>query len=158
MRRFAFTRRVVAGLGAVALLAGSATVWAGDGGSAKQLHLVIKVTAFTPVDVDGNKAPSIGDTLIEQGDLYTPDGKTKIGDGYAVCTQITADQSLFDCQGSDLLPGGELREAGRITDPATFTWAILGGTGKYVGAGGIVTGVSVDATTVSYTISPTHRR
>jgi hypothetical protein len=71
---------------------------------------------------------------------------------------VTADQSLYDCQGSDLLPGGEIREAGRVTDPSTFTWAVLGGTGKYVDVGGSVTGTSIDATTIDYTISLTRSR
>jgi hypothetical protein len=157
MRRIAMAWRVVAGLGAIALVGGTATVWAGDGPSAKQIHLTIKVTATTPVDVDGSGGASIGDTVVEQGDLYTADGKTKVGDGYAVCTQVTADQSIYDCQGSDLLPGGELREAGRFTDPNTFTWAIVGGTGRYSGAGGSVTGTNTDATTIAYTISLTRR-
>jgi hypothetical protein len=158
MRRAPLTGRIVVGLGVLLLAGGTASVWAGDGPHGKHLHLMIKVTATTPVDVDGSGDASIGDTLIEQGDLYTADGSTKVGDGYAVCTQVTADQSLYDCQGSDLLPGGEIREAGRVTDPSTFTWAVLGGTGKYVGVGGSVTGTSIDATTIDYTISLTRSR
>lgn len=158
MRKAPLTGRIVAGLGVLLLAGGTASVWAGDGPHGKHLHLIIKTTAATSVDVDGSGDASIGDTVIQQGDLYTADGKTKVGDGYAVCTQVTADQSLYDCQGSDSLPGGEIREAGRFTDPATFTWAVLGGTGKYVGAGGSVTGTTVDATTIDYTISLTRAR
>jgi hypothetical protein len=158
MRKAPLTGRIVVGFGVLLLAGGSASVWAGDGPHGKHLHLMIKVTAATPVDVDGSGDASVGDTLIEQGDLYTADGTTKVGDGYAVCTQVTADQSLYDCLGSDLLPGGEIREAGRTTDPATFTWAVLGGTGKYVGVGGSVTGTSIDATTIDYTISLTRSR
>ena len=158
MRRAALTWKVVvAGLGVLLLVGGTATVWAGDGPKTKELHLLIKVTSSTAVDVDGSNGPSVGDTLVDLGDLYTADGKTKIGDGYAVCTQVTADQSIYDCQGSDSLPGGEIREAGRFTDPSTFTWAVLGGTGRYAGVGGTVTGTSIDATTIAYTISLTKR-
>jgi hypothetical protein len=149
--------KVAAALGAILVLGGTASVWAGDGPHAKSLHLMIKVTSTTPVDVDGSGGASIGDTLVEVGDLYTPDGKTKVGDSYAVCTQVTADQSIFDCQGSDLLPGGEIREAGRAVDPAAFTWAILGGTGKYAGVGGTVSG-TIAGDTIDYTISITHQR
>ena len=158
MRRVRLTWRVVAGLGVLLLVCGSATVWAGDGAKTKQLHLMIKVTATTAVDVDGSGGASVGDTLVEQGDLYTADGKTKVGDGYAVCTQVTADQSIYDCQGSDSLSGGEIREAGRFTDPNTFTWAVLGGTGRFTGVGGSVTGTTIDATTIDYSISLTQRR
>ena len=158
MRRARLTWRVVAGIGVLLLVCGTATVWAGNGPKTKQLHLLIKVTATTAVDVDGSGGASVGDTLIEQGDLYTADGKTKVGDGYAVCTQVTADQSIYDCQGSDSLPGGEIREAGRFTDPNTFTWAVLGGTGRFTGVGGSVTGTTIDATTIDYTISLTQRR
>ena len=134
MRRARLTWRVVAGIGVLLLVCGTATVWAGDGPKTKQLHLLIKVTATTAVDVDGSGGASVGDTLVEQGDLYTADGKTKVGDGYAVCTQVTADQSTYDCQGSDSLPGG------------------------FTGVGGSVTGTTIDATTIDYTISLTQRR
>jgi hypothetical protein len=155
MRRAPMIWKVAAALGAMVLVGGTASVWAGDGPHAKNLHLTIKVTATTNVDVDGSGGATIGDTLVEFGDLYTPDGKTKVGDSYAVCTQVTADQSIYDCQGSDRLPGGEIREAGRAVDPAAFTWAILGGTGKYTGAGGTVSG-TVTGDTIDYTISLLH--
>ena len=71
MRRARLTWRVVAGIGVLLLVCGTATVWAGDGPKTKQLHLLIKVTATTAVDVDGSGGASVGDTLIEQGDLYT---------------------------------------------------------------------------------------
>jgi hypothetical protein len=69
-----------------------------------------------------------------------------------------ADQSIYDCQGSDLLSGGELRKAVRSTDPSAFTWVVLGGTGKDVGAGGTVTGAATDVMTIAHTISLTRRR
>jgi len=71
-------------------------------------------------------------------------GTVEIGTGVAICTQVNADGSLFDCQGSDVLPGGELREAGRFTIGKTWQLSILGGSGRYDGASGSVDGTWLD--------------
>jgi hypothetical protein len=58
---------------------------------------------------------------------------------------VNAGGTLFDCQGSDVFPSGELREAGRFTFGKTWHLSILGGSGKFDGASGSVDGTWLDA-------------
>jgi len=60
---------------------------------------------------------------------------------------IDATAGNFDCQGSDVLPGGEIREVGRVlgSDPTHFHWAVTGGTDKYRGVAGQLDGTFVDS-------------
>jgi hypothetical protein len=101
-------------------------------------------TAVTEVDVDGDGAFSVGDEVIGQAKDYNRAGGTQIGTGSFVCVAIDVAAGDFDCQGSDILQGGEIREAGvsHGTDP--IRWAITGGTGAYLGAGGQLEGAFID--------------
>ena len=47
-------------------------------------------------------------------------GKQGPGTGVAICTQVDADGSLFDCQGADVFPGGEHAKR-RFTIGKTWT-------------------------------------
>ena len=46
-----------------------------------------------------------------------------------------------------MLPGGEIREVGRVlgSDPTHFHWAVTGGTDKYRGVAGQLDGTFVDS-------------
>ena len=113
------------------------------------------VTAFTQVDVDGDGKLSVGDELVLQANDYDKPGGTQIGTGTVTCVAIDAAAGNFDCQGSDVLPGGEIRESGRIlgSDPTHFHWAVTGGTGSYRGAGGQLDGTFVDSQLTQATIT-----
>src|SRR4051812_20880750 len=91
-----------------------------------QLSFFAVVTAYTPVDVDGDNKVSVGDELVLQANDYDKPGGTQIGTGTVTCIVIDATAGNYDCQGSDVLPGGEIREAGRVlgSDPTHFHWAI----------------------------------
>ena len=103
-------------------------------------------TAFTPVDVDGNGKPSIGDVLVFRTVHLNPKTRARMGHGDAVCTQITTGRApVYDCQGSDTFLGGEIREAGSAAGAAGVRWAIIGGSGVYRGARGEYTAHFVDA-------------
>jgi hypothetical protein len=112
-------------------------------------------TAFTQVDVDGDGKLSVGDELVLQDDDYDRRGGTKIGTGTVTCVSVDPTAGNFDCQGSDVLPGGEIRESGRIVggDPTHFHWAVTGGTGRYRGAGGQLDGTFVDPDLTQATIA-----
>ena len=114
---------------------------------ARQLTVFAVVTAFTQVDVDGDGKLSVGDELVLQANDYDKPGGTQIGTGTVTCVAIDATAGNFDCQGSDVLPGGEIRESGRVlgSDPTHFHWAVTGGTDKYRGAGGQLDGTFVDS-------------
>jgi hypothetical protein len=87
---------------------------------------------------------SVGDYSVAQVVHVEPKSGKQIGTGVAICTQVTADGSLFDCQGSDVFPGGELRESGRFTSGKTWHLSIVGGSRRYDGASGSVDGTWLD--------------
>jgi hypothetical protein len=109
------------------------------------IHTIMKSTARTTIDADHNGKPSVGDYIVDQVIHVDPATGKQVGTGVAICTQVTSNGSLYDCQGSDVLPGGELRESGRFfTLGKTWRFAIVGGTGKFDGASGSVTGTWLD--------------
>ena len=101
--------------------------------------------AFTSIDADHNGKPSVGDYSVAQVVHLSPKNGKVIGGGTAICTQINASGSLFDCVGEDHFAGGEIREAGRFTISKSFRLAILGGTGVYQGASGELDGTWLDS-------------
>jgi hypothetical protein len=109
-------------------------------GKTETIQTIMQTTAFTQVAPDHDGKAKVGDYTVAQVVHLDPTTGRQIGTGVAICTQITADGSLFDCQGSDVLPGGELREAGRFTPGKTWHLSILGGSGRFNGASGSVDG------------------
>jgi hypothetical protein len=114
------------------------------GSDAQRIRTIQQSVSFTSVDADHDGTASVGDYSVAQVIHLDPTTGKQIGTGVAICTQITGDGSLFDCQGSDVLPGGELREAGRFTIGQTWHLSILGGSGRYDGASGSVDGTWLD--------------
>jgi hypothetical protein len=113
-------------------------------GSVQTIRTIMQTTAYTSVDADHNGTASVGDYSVAQVIHLDPKTGKQIGTGVAICTQVDADGSLFDCQGSDVFPGGELREAGKFTIGKTWHLSILGGSGRYDGASGSVDGTWLD--------------
>jgi len=128
----------------LAAVAGPATA-STSGPSLLTIRTIQQGTAFTTVDADHNGKPSIGDYSIAAVVHLSPTTKKPIGGGTAICTQINAAGTLFDCQGEDHFAGGEIREAGRFTISKGFRLAILGGTGIYQGVSGELAGTWLDA-------------
>ena len=113
-------------------------------GTDSTIHTLMKTVAFTTVDADHNGKASVGDYSVARVIHVDPSTGKHVGTGVAICTQVNAAGTLFDCQGSDVLPGGELREAGRLVPAATWHLSIVGGSGKFDGASGSVDGVWLD--------------
>ena len=113
-------------------------------GRVQTIHTIMKSTAFTAVDADHNGKKSVGDYIVQQVVHVDPSTGKKVGTGVAICTQVTPNGSLYDCQADDVLPGGELREAGSFTVGKTWQFSILGGSGRFDGASGSVDGTWLD--------------
>ena len=109
------------------------------------IKTIQQAVAFTSIDADHNGKPSVGDYSIAQVVHLSPKSGKPIGGGTAICTQIDAAGSLYDCQGEDHFAGGDIREAGRFRIAKGFRLAILGGTGVYQGAAGELNGTWLDA-------------
>jgi streptogramin lyase len=135
---------LVAAVLVAVLLPALATGSSSRGSAVRTMHTIQQAAAYTSVDADHDGTASIGDYSVAQVVHLDPTTGKQIGTGVAICTQVTADGSLFDCQGSDVLPGGELREAGRFTIGKTWHLSILGGSGRYDGASGSVDGTWLD--------------
>jgi hypothetical protein len=114
---------------------------------AHQFHFLAVTASATPIDVDGDSKNSVGDELVILVKDYDRPGGTQIGTGTVTCIFVDATAGDYDCQGSDVLPGGEIREAGRLlgSDPTHLHWAIIGGIDKYRSASGQIDGTFVDA-------------
>jgi hypothetical protein len=143
MRSVTLRAAVVAAV-LVAVLVPALAAGSSSHGGVQTVRTIQQTTAFTSVDADHDGTASIGDYSVAQVVHLDPATGKQIGTGVAICTQVTADGSLFDCQGSDVLPGGELREAGRFTIGKTWHLSILGGSGRYDGASGSVDGTWLD--------------
>jgi hypothetical protein len=109
------------------------------------IHTIQIGYAAKYVDADRNGKPSIGDYTVFQARHLDPKTKKVIGGGTAICTQLDLKGLLYDCQGEDHFAGGDLRESARFVIGKGFTFAILGGTGAYVGASGELKGTWLDA-------------
>jgi hypothetical protein len=121
----------------------------------RQLTVFAVSTAFTQVDVNGDGKLSVGDELVLQTNDYDKPGGKQVGTGTVTCVTIDATAGNYDCQGSDVLPGGEIRESGRVlgSDPTHFHWAVTGGTDKYRGVLGQLDGTFVDSQLTQATIT-----
>jgi hypothetical protein len=116
--------------------------------SAITFHLVEKDLAFNYVDnkpLGGkNEPPSIGDIFAFTATLWTRDSK-RAGSLFASCIITSGGKNgTSECTGTLALKGGQiqLQVAIHTDSPSADKIAIVGGTGAYEGARGMVTSVS----------------
>lgn len=141
---------VAAGAIAVPLATASA-----DSGP-KRASLVLTETSigFNLLDVPGTEADG------QAGDIGTfestmSDKGGTVGSLAGQCIQLRADGTLDDCSVT-MTVGADSFRMGGLFDPATGgTFAILGGTGRWVGAGGTDTIVNQPDGTAIHTINLT---
>lgn len=139
---------VAAGIAAVPLAASA-------GSGPKRVSLALTETSTGFHFIDAPAAPEDG----QAGDLITFESALSDRSGNAVgslagqCTQLRADGTLDDCGVTVTVGGDSYRMAG-LFDPATGgTLAIVGGTGRWVGAGGTDTIVNQPDGTALHTIN-----
>jgi hypothetical protein len=148
-----------AGALVLALTAVGTTAHANDGYvPGKAIRLVEAHTTAQPkfVDVDGDKATSLGDVAIVKDGLNREDG-APAGDFTQVCTLVTlgasqplALTSTYECSGTIHLANGTITQQGSFTplQPDQLD-AISGGTGAYQAARGeIETQAEADRITI----------
>ena len=145
-----YLRRVaVASLLVVAAAGAAGTAAHANGGydPGRTIRLVEAHTTAQPqfVDVDGDKATSVGDVAIVKDGLDREDG-SHAGDFVQVCTLVTLGAaqplpltSAYECSGTIHLQNGTLTQQGSFTplQPDQHD-AISGGTGAYQAARGQV--------------------
>lgn len=134
-------------LAAAVVLAGAGTALAVAPASADEtLRLVTVAVPDRNTDLDlGEPGPSTGDTQVFLDDVQR-DGET-VGTTAGSCTVTALSETRLAvaCTATLTLPEGSLTIQGAgdedpAVGPTGFTWAVTGGTGRYAGAGGEVTG------------------
>lgn len=141
----------VVALGAVTLPLAAAS--ADSGPKRLALELTESSTAFHILDVAG--APEdgqAGDIITFESVLTDRSGKS-VGSLAGQCIQLRADGTLDDCGVTVTVGADSYRMAGPF-DPATGgTLTIVGGTGRWIGAGGTDTIVNQPDGTAIHTIN-----
>ncbi|MCZ2860147.1 allene oxide cyclase barrel-like domain-containing protein [Blastococcus sp. VKM Ac-2987] len=140
------TRR--AALTAAALTAGAASALAVLPSAAADQPLRLTTVAVPDRNTDldlGEPGPSAGDTQVFLDDVQR-NGRT-VGSSAGSCTIVTLSESRLvgACTATVTLPEGSLTVQGAFDEdpavgPTSFVWAVTGGTGRYTGAAGEVTG------------------
>ena len=140
------TRRTA--LAAVVLVAGAGTALAVVPAATADptLRLVSIAVPERNTDLDlGEPGPSAGDAQVFLDDVQR-DGRT-VGTNAGSCTitTITETRLAVHCTATLTLPEGQITVQGAAEEdpgvgPTGFTWAVTGGTGRWAGAGGEVTG------------------
>ncbi len=148
--------RSAAALGIAALLASgiagcstTSPASAGIGGTAVVQPASNKTTTLTfdASDIDGNMAmvdlggksadgPDIGDMVSFTQNL-SQDGKV-VGQVHVSSVVVDHEKKLSESNGTMVLDGGTIQLSGLVSMDPTFTLAITGGTGKYLGATGVM--------------------
>jgi hypothetical protein len=89
----------------------------------------------------GRKGPTIGDTFVISSDLLS--GANRIGTLRAWCVVTSRKGMATECIGTFFLPDGQINgQVGMKGDSLSTDISIVGGTGRYAGARGVVTSKS----------------
>jgi hypothetical protein len=153
MRRSLVTA-LVAGLSVLTLTGASVAAADSDDGDrsrrGRTLEFDIRFTDFFMLDFRASGVrevtsfqdpfdPSRGDQIVFEDVVLDDDGE-EVGGGSGTCvvTQVreTAPALVLACDATYELRGGQIAAQGRTTNDPVKTLAIVGGTGRYVGASG----------------------
>jgi hypothetical protein len=135
MRRLLMTALVAALVGGVIGGLSLASASTARDRHVRQIRVLEIQTRQTSVDL-GKKGFSPGDEFMFTSLLKSLDGKRVVGHTSVVCTAVL--QNMADCNGTGWLPGGTVRVGQTLGDEPNSVLAIVGGTGRYRGAGGQV--------------------
>ena len=129
-----------------AVLAGAGSLLVAVPAAAHDHPLRLTLVPARNTDLDlGDPGPSAGDSQVFLDDLQR-DGET-VGNNAGSCTVTTFTETrlVAACTATLMLPEGTITTQGVFDEdpsagPAGYVWAVTGGTGRYAGAGGEVTG------------------
>lgn len=61
-----------------------------------------------------------------------------VGTGLIACIRADTDTTIRECDGTYVLPRGRIQVAGQVIDRTAFQLSVVGGSGVYGGAGGVM--------------------
>jgi hypothetical protein len=136
------SRLVLAG----AVLAGAGSLLIAVPASAHDHSLRLTTVAAHNTDLDlGDPGPSAGDTQVFLDDVQRNGTTVGTSAGSCTITLFTETRLVGACTATLMLPEGTITAQGAFDEdpsagPSGYVWAVTGGTGRYAGAGGEVTG------------------
>ena len=105
------------------------------------------------VDV-GRKGDSVGDEMFCRGTLRAAAGNAAAGSVRYACAYLGTERAGSQCTAQARLAGGTLLLAGTLSQTSAVSdWAVVGGTGTYVGARGSARLRQLSATRTAVTIT-----
>jgi hypothetical protein len=135
----------VSGAALAALALGATSTSAG---AAETIKLVERPVNETTVDI-GAKGDSVGDLLTFANPVFDARNQTQVGTDQGYCVRVVVGKS-WECFWTLLLKQGQITVEGPFADEGDSTFAVTGGTGKYVGAKGSLKLHPRDATPTGY--------
>jgi hypothetical protein len=140
----------LASLLALAVVVGSGTLASASSTSSAQTMTLIAVDLpKSELYVDaGAKGDSPGDTMFFRENLLR--GGKRAGGTEVMC--VFANRNVGRCHGTLLLGSGTLEAAGGIHFDGTFSLPVVGGTGTYAGASGVLRVIAVSEKRSRYEI------
>lgn len=134
--------RVTAGaflLGVVSLLGSVSSAF-----GAETLHLVEHETTNTTIHVSKGRADSVGDAIVFANPVFDSTNTKQVGLLQGNCVRVIVGKS-WECFFTLVLVNDRITLEGPYADSGESTFAITGGTGRYVGAKGQMTARSREA-------------
>jgi hypothetical protein len=105
------------------------------------------------VDV-GRKGDSVGDEMFCRGRLRAAVGNAAAGSVRYACAYLGSERAGSQCTAQARLDGGTLLLAGTLSQTSAISdWAVVGGTGTYVGARGSARLRQLSSTRTAVTIT-----
>jgi len=117
-------------------------------GAAEVIKLVERPVNETTVDI-GLKGDSVGDMLTFANPIFDAANKVQVGSDQGYCVRVVVGKS-WECIWTLILKAGQITVEGPFADTGDSTFAVTGGTGKYVGAKGALKLHPRDATPTGY--------
>ena len=103
----------------------------------KKLQL-ISITGPEQLSDMGEKGDSPGDILTFTSTIKDAKGEATLGEDHGYCFRISPAAHTWECAFSVVLKGGSINAAGTDNDAGDSTYAVVGGTGIYHSAHGVL--------------------
>jgi hypothetical protein len=116
--------------------------------AAEVISVVERPSNETNIDIQP-KGDSRGDLLVFANVVYDAANHVAVGSDQGFCVRVNPGKS-WECQFTMMLKEGQIMTHGPFYDSGDSAFAIVGGTGKYAGAKGVMKLHPRDAKVTSY--------